>query len=199
MLGAWLCGAAVSVGDPALPPNTVRAQVSPPATAKQTEEHVDKMSIHMSHCDCCITAVTTYDGDPQVAVCKPKLVVTTAAAAPHYTDLGIPVLVLDREPWQSLPAGTESFRSLYNSDVSRRPGSPASLSESVAVVHWTSGTSGNPKGVQHSQRYIHNMLKPSKVGTDMSPNDPGLDVATGRDDLPVHQHHVPRGCLPPST
>ena len=53
------------------------------------------------------------------------------------------ILVIDAQPWDSLPAGCSSFKSLYTDDGLSCP-SLSSLPDydpaEVAVIHWTSGT-----------------------------------------------------------
>jgi len=106
---------------------------------------------------------------------KASIVVCTADAAFKYVEANKKIkealrvkhiLVIDKEPWEDLPQGCTSFRSLYNDDGSKCP--PASSlpkhdNDEVAVIHWTSGTSGKPKGVMHTQKYLHRMMKPSKL------------------------------------
>ena len=106
---------------------------------------------------------------------KASIVVCTAEAARKYVEANKRIkealrvkhiLVIDKEPWQDLPQGCSSFRALYNDDGSKCPlesSLPKHDNDEVAVIHWTSGTSGKPKGVMHSQRYLHRMMKPSKL------------------------------------
>lgn len=136
VFGAWLNAGVVSVADPLLSVDAVKGQLEDT---------------------------------------KASIVVCTADAAIKYVEANKKIketlrvkhiLVIDKEPWQDLPQGCTSFRSLYNDDGSKCPQTsslPKHDNEEVAVIHWTSGTSGKPKGVMHTQRYLHRMLKPSKL------------------------------------
>lgn len=98
-----------------------------------------------------------------------SIVVTNAEAAPKFVEAKAQVshvLVIDRDPGQDLPPGTTSFRALFNDDISKCPplsSLPPWDPEDGALIHWSSGTSGNPKGILHSQHYLHSMLRPSKL------------------------------------
>ena len=136
VFGAWLNAGVVSVADPLLSVDSIKGQLEDT---------------------------------------KASIVVCTADAAIKYVEANKKIketlrvkhiLVIDREPWQDLPQGCTSFKSLYNDDGSKCPlasSLPKHDNEEVAVIHWTSGTSGKPKGVMHTQRYLHRMLKPSKL------------------------------------
>ena len=84
---------------------------------------------------------------------KASIVVCTSEAAQKYVEANKQIkeslrakhiLVIDRDPWEKMPAGCSSFKSLYNDDGSKCPQKsslPSYDPNHVAVIHWTSGTS----------------------------------------------------------
>jgi len=136
VFGGWLCGAVVSAGDPGLGVKLLAGQIR---DTKAT-----------------IIVCSAKDADRMVAANK---MMEEEDRAKH-------ILVIDREAWQDLPEGCSSFRKLFNDDGSCFP-KPSSLpdvtGDEAAVVHWSSGTTGVPKGIVMSQHYLHQMLKPSKL------------------------------------
>ena len=136
VFGAWLNGGIVSVADPLLSADLAKGQL------EDTRATI---------------VVCTADAAVKYVEANKKMKETLRVK--H-------ILVIDKEPWQELPKGCTSFKSLYNDDGSKCPqasGLPKYDSEEVAVIHWTSGTSGKPKGVMQTQRYLHRMMKPSKL------------------------------------
>lgn len=136
VFGAWLCGAVVSLADPGLRPDMLRDQLEDT---------------------------------------RARVVVTTVRDAARFVEANLMleedrrvghILVVDVEPGAELPAGTSSFSALLSTDgrdcpsVSSLGAWDASLG---AVVHWSSGTTGRPKGILHRQGYLHRMLKTSKL------------------------------------
>ena len=89
--GAWLCGATPSVADPALSVEVIRAQML------DTRAKVVVVSFEAVNNFLAANALLPED-------CKIK----------H-------ILVIDRDPWQSLPDGCSSFKALYNDDGSACP------------------------------------------------------------------------------
>jgi len=134
VLGSWLCGGVVSVADPAMSVDVVKAQI------------LDTK---------CKIAVVSFDAVDTYLAANSQL--NAVARVRH-------ILVIDRDPWQSLPDGCSSFRDLYNDDGSQCPKTlPEYDPQEVGVIHWTSGTTGRPKGVQHTQRYLNIMMRKSKL------------------------------------
>jgi len=132
--GAWLCGATPSVADPALSVEVIRAQML------DTRAKVVVVSFEAVNNFLAANALLPED-------CKIK----------H-------ILVIDRDPWQSLPDGCSSFKALYNDDGSACPKSlPEFNADEIGIIHWTSGTTGKPKAVLHTQWYLHVMMRKSKL------------------------------------
>jgi acetyl-CoA synthetase len=133
VLGAWLCGAVASVADPGLAPAALRDQLE--------------------------------DTGAKVVVTTAQHAAAFLLAAAQLPEGARPghILLLDAGPGQEqCPPGTRSFHPL----LSGPPGAPDLgrwAPELPAVVHWSSGTTGRPKGILHCQAYLHTMLKPSKL------------------------------------
>ena len=77
-----------------------------------------------------------------VVICQ-SAINTFLAASSRLNNQLEHILVIDAQPWDSLPAGCSSFKSLYTDDGLSCP-SLSSLPDydpaEVAVIHWTSGT-----------------------------------------------------------
>ena len=111
VLGAWMCGAGASVADPGLSVDVVRAQL------EDTRARVVVVSAQ---------AASTFLAANQLLPEEDRV--------RH-------ILIIDRDPWQPMPDGCQSFRSLYQDDGTSCPKSlPAYDPLEVAVIHWTSGT-----------------------------------------------------------
>lgn len=105
----------------------------------------------------CGAAVSVSDPDLSTEVIRTQLVDTGASivviahsalktfqdAASLLKDQVKHILLIDVEPWQELPPGCSSFKSLYNDDGLSCPklsSLPDYDPEEVAIIHWTSGT-----------------------------------------------------------
>ena len=78
----------------------------------------------------------------------------------------VQILVMDAEPGTVLPEGATPFANMLlgKEDDCPDPSDLGSWSPKLtAVIHWSSGTTGKPKGILHSQGYLHYMLKTSKL------------------------------------
>ena len=109
--GAWLCGAAVSVSDPDLTTEVVRAQLE--------------------------------DTGANIVVISRAALNTFISAVSGLNNQVKHILVIDAEPWDELPSGCSSFKSLYNDDGLSCPKAsslPDYDPEEVGIIHWTSGT-----------------------------------------------------------
>ena len=136
MFGAWLCGAVVSVGDPALAVGLLAEQQreTGAAVVVTTRRHA-------------------------AAFLATNLLVEEGRRARH-------ILVLDAEPGATLPAGAQAFAPLLAAAAAGCPPVAALgawRADLPAVIHWSSGTTGRPKGILHGQAYLHAMLRPSKL------------------------------------
>jgi len=134
VMGAWLCGAAVSVADPEMSVDVVKAQILDTKCKMVVVAH---------------EALETYlSANKQLGSDSP---------IKH-------ILVIDRDQSQALPSGCSSFKTLYIDDGSQCPQTlPDFDPEEVALIHWTSGTTGRPKGVQKTQNYLNMLMRKSKL------------------------------------
>jgi len=76
------------------------------------------------------------------------------------------ILVLDRDHWETMPPQASSFKTLYLDDGTSCPERaelPPYNPLEGAILNWTSGTTGHPKGVIHTQQYMHFMIRKSKL------------------------------------
>ena len=128
-----MCGGVVSVGDPSL--------------------STDLIADQLSHLDASIV-VTSRDHLAKFLDASQRLVEN------------VQILVMDAEPGSRLPKGATPFFEMLAGEESDCP-DPSTLGDwspkLTAVIHWSSGTTGRPKGILHSQGYLHYMLKTSKL------------------------------------
>ena len=135
VFGAWLCGGVVSVGDPALSIDLLRDQLS----------------------DLGATLVVTSRAHLAKFLAANRLLEEHAR---------VQILVMDAEPATLLPEGAKPFSEMLLGEEDDCPDLADLGSWSprlTAVIHWSSGTTGRPKGILHSQGYLHYMLKKSKL------------------------------------
>ena len=135
VFGTWLCGGVVSVGDPSL--------------------STDLLSDQLSHLNATL-----------VVTSRTHLAKFLAANQLLEERARVQILVMDAEPGTSLPEGAIPFAKMLLGEEDDCP-DPSDLGswspKLTAVVHWSSGTTGRPKGILHSQGYLHYMLKTSKL------------------------------------
>ncbi len=131
--GAWLCGGAVSLADPNLSSAAIKQQIK--------------------------------DTKAKIIVCSKQYLDKYCAIKQELReeDVHFNLSVLDEEDG-NLPADVKSFQSFLNfdGDISHNE-KLEYIPDSVTMVLWSSGSTGNPKGILHSHRTLQTitLAKPS--------------------------------------
>ena len=125
VLGAWLCGGAVSLGDPGLSQEAIKQQIQDTGAKVVVcnRLHLDKY--------CRVTQELEKEGNV------------------------IKLFVLDAHINDILPTGVECFQTLleYDGDIFALAKLDY-IPDSVAIIPWSSGSTGNPKGILYSHRTL---------------------------------------------
>ena len=136
VFGAWLCGGTVSLGDPNLSQGAIQQQIQ--------------------------------DTGANIVVCSFQYLDKYQQLIQELKNKGhsLRLFVLDAKRDEDLPHGISSFVILLEfeenfSMVRQYKYNP----ENIACVFWSSGSTGNPKGILHSNQNLHNVY----LGKDISP------------------------------
>ncbi len=136
VFGAWLCGGTVSLGDPNLSQGAIQQQIQ--------------------------------DTGAKIVVCSFQYLDKYQQLIQEFKNKGhsLRLFVLDAKRDEDLPPGISSFVILLEfeenySMVHQYKYNP----ENIACVFWSSGSTGNPKGILHSNQNLHNV----NLGKDISP------------------------------
>lgn len=148
-IAAWLCQATVSLGDPGLSVNVLKSQIM--------------------------------DTNPSFIVCYDLSRATTFQALTDLNLLGkVKVIILELaqpKPSQDVKITEPGFQFYQDFLSSKDPIRPPSLQNGVEmddendifVIFWSSGTTGNPKGIQHNIKYSKYMIQGLMTRGSISP------------------------------
>ena len=139
VFGAWLCGGTVSLGDPNLSETNIK---------KQLEETKAKVLVSS------IDYLDKYYKVIQELKLQGK---------------NVKYFILDAGEQDTLPLGVESFQTLMRvQETQKMPLLLDFTPDRESIIMWSSGSSGTPKGILHSQKNLLNLyfghdLKPKTI------------------------------------
>ena len=136
VLGAWLCGGTASLGDPNLPPSVIKQQIE--------------------------------ETKAKIIVCSKLYLDKYQKLTEELNQTGNPLklIILDATEDDILPSSVISFKALTGLQNDMwKPNYLNYSPDSLSIILWSSGSSGSPKGILHSQQNLHNLY----FGEDINP------------------------------